>query len=195
MGIEHVNRKGDRYFLQATVGRDGQLRYSFTRKLTGAAVAEIPEGYRVHESPEDAQVFLRKAKPPAILSLEEQLVVSAVRGEAGLEHCIVKVKGTSIVVYLPDMNPDEALRMLCDHATVPAAKARAMVDDLIRRSNYSRTMRFKLCNSKLRLFNCERWCFLGSVDDWYFLAGAAPLSELVEEYVRHLGKDSFFDLM
>jgi hypothetical protein len=195
MGIEHVNRKGDRYFLQAMAGRDGRPRYSFTRKLKGMAVAEIPEGYHIYESPEDAQVFLRKVKPKPILSPEKELVVRAVRERAGLEHFTVEVEGKAIVVYLPDTDAGEAVRMLSDIVPVPAVKARAMVDDLIRRSRYSRTMRFKLCDSKLRLFNCERWCFLGSIDDWYFLAGEAPLSDLVEEYVSHLGKDSFFELM
>jgi hypothetical protein len=194
MGIEHVNRKGDRYFLQATMGRDGQPRYSFTRKLKGTAVARIPEGYRVYESPEDAQVFLRKVKPEAIRSTEEQLVVSAVRGKAGLEHFIVEVEGKSLVIYLPDTDGDDVVRMLCDIVPVRAAKARAMADDLIRRSRYSKMMRFTLCDSKQRLFNCERWCFLGGIDDWHFLAGDAPLSELLEEFVPHLGKDSFFEL-
>jgi hypothetical protein len=195
MGIEHVNRKGDRYFLQATMGRDGKPRYSFTRKLKGTAVAGIPEGYQVYESPDDAQVFLRKVKPEAIGSLEKQLVVSAVRGKAGLEHFIVEVDGKSIVVYLPDTDGDEVARMFRDIVPVLAAKARALADDMIRRSRYSKMMRFTLCDLKRRLFNCERWCFLGGIDDWNFLAGAAPLSELVEEYVPHLGKDSFFELM
>jgi hypothetical protein len=99
MGIEHVNRKGERYFLQSTTGRGGSPRYSFTRKIKGTPVTTIPEGYCVYESPEDAQVFLHKVETEAVLPLEKQLVIGALRN-AGLEHFIVDVEVNSFVVYL-----------------------------------------------------------------------------------------------
>jgi hypothetical protein len=62
------------------------------------------------------------------------------------------------------------------------------------RSQYSKMMRFELVDAECRLFVAQRWCFLGSIDQWIFLDGPAPLSQLVDKYVRHLGKESFFEL-
>jgi hypothetical protein len=69
-----------------------------------------------------------------------------------------------------------------------------MKDYLMRHARYSKMMRFVLTDEKSRSFAIERWCFLGSIDDWYFLSGGKTLPELVEKCVRHLGKESFFDL-
>ena len=41
----------------------------------------------------------------------------------------------------------------------------------------------------------KRWCFLGGIDDWRFLAGPTPLADLLDRYTPHLGKESFFELM
>jgi hypothetical protein len=66
---------------------------------------------------------------------------------------------------------------------------------LQRNCNYSPMLRFSLTDADERLFSIERWCYLGSVDDWYFLSGGKPLMTLAEEYVPHIGKESFFELI
>ena len=44
------------------------------------------------------------------------------------------------------------------------------------------------------MFVVERMCFRGRIDGWHGLDGG-PLEKLVERYVPHIGKDSFFELM
>jgi len=39
----------------------------------------------------------------------------------------------------------------------------------------------------------QRYCFRGAVDDWIDI-GHGPLAPLVKTYVKHLGKESYFDL-
>ena len=194
MGIEHVNRKGDRYYLQAMPAKDGKPRYSFTRKLKGKPVDRLPEGREIYERPEDAQVFLRKVQVSLILPLEKELVARAIRTRAGLEHFIVDAEEKSLVVYLSDTDPDEIERLisrLCDRSTSRAREAAAA---LARRSTYGKMMRFELHDVENRLFCVERWCFLGGIDDWMLLDGPHALPELVDKYVEHLGKESFFEL-
>jgi hypothetical protein len=41
----------------------------------------------------------------------------------------------------------------------------------------------------------DRWCFKGSVDNWSSLEWNLPLDKLVGKYVKHPGKDSFFELI
>jgi hypothetical protein len=62
-------------------------------------------------------------------------------------------------------------------------------------ANYHKMMRFTLSDAEERLFSMDRWCFMGDIDDWYLIEGDQTLVVLAEKYVRHLGKESFFDLM
>jgi len=40
----------------------------------------------------------------------------------------------------------------------------------------------------------QRYCFLGSVDDWIEIGKPGKLSTLVKRYVKHLGQDSYVEL-
>jgi hypothetical protein len=40
----------------------------------------------------------------------------------------------------------------------------------------------------------ERFCFLGSIDDWINISPLDSLEELVRQFVPHLGQHSFYDL-
>ncbi len=56
--------------------------------------------------------------------------------------------------------------------------------------------KFSLCDDDKRLFAASRWCFLGSIDGWFPLCSRpAPLSQLAKKYCRHIGEESFFELM
>jgi hypothetical protein len=58
---------------------------------------------------------------------------------------------------------------------------------------YSPMMRFILTDQKGRKFRVERADFLD--DDWFLLDGPKDLQNLAQKYCRHLGKDSFHDLV
>ena len=66
---------------------------------------------------------------------------------------------------------------------------------LVQDLNYSKMMRFTLLDDSPRRFGAERWCFLGSIDNWLSLNGLKSLNKLLAKYVPHLGKESFFELM
>ena len=55
-------------------------------------------------------------------------------------------------------------------------------------------LRFVLDDELLRIFMTERFCFLGSVDDWIEIGEPDILKKLVEKYVKHLEKESFYEL-
>lgn len=67
-------------------------------------------------------------------------------------------------------------------------------ETLIQTSNYTKMMPFVLTNADERAFVVQRWCFRDSVDDWLWIGSPAPLPDLVRQYGRHLGKESFYDL-
>jgi hypothetical protein len=55
-------------------------------------------------------------------------------------------------------------------------------------------MRFRLVDEKDRVFEAERYCFLGSIDEWISIGVPGKLKSLARKYVRHLGKDSFYEI-
>ena len=45
-----------------------------------------------------------------------------------------------------------------------------------------------------RLFETQRYCFLGSIDDWMTIGNVDVLPKLVKAYVKHLGDESYYEL-
>jgi len=197
MPVEYTNRSGDVYHLQAGITRNGKPRYWFGRKLTGEPCEAIPAGFEIRENPANAVVTLRKIRPSEIAPPELELLSTAIGKEAGLQHFIVDVDGNSMVVYLPGLDDKAAERSIAELAGPFGAIFRGaeLKASLIARSGYDKVMRFDLVDRDERLFIVQRWCFRGSVDDWIWLGGPAPLPDLVRTYSRHLGKESFFELM
>ncbi|HZL38025.1 MAG TPA: hypothetical protein VFC78_22105 [Tepidisphaeraceae bacterium] len=193
MAYQHTNRRGDVYYIQAKE-RGDKIAYSATRKPTGKLLDRVPEGYQVYEHPANAQIFVRKAKSTKILPTERQLLESSIRKLAKLEHFIVDTEADSLVVYLSDAEADAALNTMRSVAPMTADQARSMRSFMLSHATYSKMMRFVLMDDDIRSFGVERWCFLGAIDDWYFLDSAETLAELAKRYVPHLGKESFFEL-
>jgi hypothetical protein len=193
--FRYVNRRGDVYFLQSKAGANGKLKYSFSRMISGTPVTEMPDGYETRELPDTAQVVIRGRKPSVILPAELELLTSVIRYQADDLLFIVDVEERSLVVYVSDMDADAGIAMMRLMRPVDPAKAAKTNAYMPSRARYSKMMRFTLIDAEQRHFNLDRWCFLGSIDDWFFLDGDAPLQALAEKYVQHLGQESFFELM
>jgi hypothetical protein len=165
MVVKHANRKGKTFFLHETKTKTGKPKYFFSMKEDAVLVGSIPEGYEVDENP-DAQVFLRKTLPRFITVSEVAVVRAGLRRHAKDRPCMADVREKHIVVYHSERG------------------------DL-----YQKVLRFTLIDEECRQFAAERWCFLGSIDDWIPLSGDSVLARLVERYAPHIGRESFFELM
>jgi hypothetical protein len=122
------------------------------------------EGYEVYENP-DAQVFLRKEVPRLVADDEIAIVREGLCKCAKDRRCMADVHERHIVVYYSERG------------------------DL-----YQKVLRVTLIDEDHRRFAAERWCFLGSIDDWIPLSSCDDLSKLVQYYGPHIGKDSFYEL-
>jgi hypothetical protein len=190
MAIEHVNRKGKTYYLHQGTTKTGKPKYFFSMKSEGPLVNTLPKGYEIYENP-NAQVFLRKIKPPIVTPEEVAIVQNGVKRYAQIEHFIVDVKGKHIVVYLCDQNV-EALMEIASMGM--GGNSTQIYKTLLNSVTYSPMMQFVLQDKKTRNFTLERWCFRGSVDDWIVLDSAIDLNALVKKYAPHLGQESFYNL-
>ena len=160
-------------------------------KSQGMLASAIPDGYEIYENL-NAQVFLRKIPPQIFTPQELTIVREGVKQYAKLDNFMVDVKDKQIIVYLPDQNVDG----LMEFGSLGVGKDAAKLREFFAQSlTYSPMMQFVLDDEQTREFRVERWCFRGSVDDWIFLDGSTELKALVKKYARHLGKESFYDLI
>ena len=59
--------------------------------------------------------------------------------------------------------------------------------------HYFPMIQFLLEDEQRRIFTAQRYCFRGAIDDWIDI-GYGPLTQLVKQYVPHLGQESYFEL-
>jgi hypothetical protein len=192
MAIEHVNRRGDTFYLHEGKTKTGKPKFFFSRKKEGTLAASVPAGFEVYENP-NAQVFLRKVVPRLVTDDEVAVVKQAVREQAKLIYFLIDVRGKDIVVHLAN----EDITFLEDvvfsrFGLMPGSAVSRAIPKLL---SYSPMMRFTLVGEEPRRFAVWRWCFLGSIDDWFPLSGGGDLKKQVAKYCPHLGRESFYELM
>lgn len=191
MAITHTNRRGQVYYLHATKVKSGKSRWFMSTKSDGELADAIPAGYELYEKPEDGQVFIRKIPPKIISDAEVALVRELARSKAQTRYTIVEAKGKAVIVYAADDNLGAWSDIMSDFSRRNPETFRAVMEEQLR---YNPMFRFSLMDEKSRIFHAERWCFLGSIDDWFHL-DSGSLRELTMKYIPHLGSESFFELM
>ena len=159
-------------------------------KEEGTLADEIPEGYEVYEHP-NAQVFLRRVRLKAIKDDEVATVERAMRRFYGSPYYQLDVKGDTLAVYLPNQDVEGLGRLLGRMSTRGASAAKR---ELSRFLTYSAELRFILVDEGERKFIVQRYCYLGSVDDWIDIGGPGKLASLAERYVKRLGDDSLLEM-
>ena len=105
------------------------------------------------------------------------------------------VKGKRIIVY-EFVGPDvEDLRPLLRGL---GGRSASRLDDmqayLDKSARFSPVMRFTLLDEQARTFQTERWCYLGSIDDWIDIGSSGSLRRLARKFIRLLGSDALFDV-
>jgi hypothetical protein len=190
--IQYLNRKGDTYFLHESKTRTGKLKWFFSKKTEGKLAEAIPAGYEIYEN-HNAQIFLRTIVPMLVTKEEIETVENGVRKFAKLPYFLVEAKSDHIIVFIANQQGgflEESVASRFE-ITDPEKLYTAMQGYL----TYLPMMRFSLVDEKRRRFAVERWCFLGSIDDWFPVKGSGDLSTLVKKFAPHLGDESFYDLM
>lgn len=188
MSIQHTSRTGKTYYLHAGTTKTGKAKYFFSTKQGGEPVDTIPDGFEIYENV-DGQVFLRRIHKQIIRPQELSLVEAALKRHGEAWQYRVEVKKDAIVVYEcgTDMGGlDEMARTF--------ARRPMSATEKLRFAHYMAMLRFVLDDKEARTFVTERFCFKGSVDDWIFVDGPAELADQVSKYVKHLGRESFYEL-
>jgi len=154
----------------------------------GKRLAAVPEGYEIYEKP-SGQVFCRK-KLPILITDEEMDVVKKELAKIRLGDCIVERKGVELIVHAP--------QTLQDSNDLPRKSrlfAAGLAEILKQSVQYQHVFQFELVDLKKRRFAASRWCFLGGIENWVHLEYNKPLADLAKKYLKHIGKESFYELM
>jgi hypothetical protein len=189
--ITHTNAKGKTYYLHQGTTKTGKPKYYFSMERNGALAESIPAGFEIYENP-NAQVFLRRIPPKIITDEERQAVEDGMRKYAEVQDYKIDVKGNAIVVYTADQDIETLAGLFQDLYPDPTTNPQLLT--LLRNEiHYSPMLQFLLEDAQRRLFTAQRYCFRGAIDDWIDIA-YGPLTQLVKQYVPHLGQESYFDL-
>jgi hypothetical protein len=170
--------------------KKGKLKYFFSMKRDGTPVEKMPEGYEIYENP-NARVFLRRIQPQMISDMEVGIVRQGMNRFSHLSDCRIDVKKNVITVFTPDQDRDTLASNLNNMFGIHVQHIKAIIEEI----HYSPVMRFILVDEVERKFVAERYCFLGSIDDWIDIGESGTLHYLVRKVLKHLGKESFYDLM
>ena len=189
-----MNKRKRIYYLHRGKTKTGKPRYHFSMKDKGDLMEKIPEGFEIYEHPSNAQVFLRKKQPQIITDIENYLINKYLKKIKRSERYLSDIKGEFITVFESNQNIDNLKALfktlpLCGHGSDSF-----LTEILEQETTYRPIMRFILKDKKKRIFMAERFCFKGSIDDWIHIGGPDSLGNLLKAYLKHLGRDSFYDL-
>jgi DNA gyrase/topoisomerase IV subunit B len=107
----------------------------------------------------------------------------------------MEVKGKQIVIYeRVGSDAQGLLDALGFLGETLAYRADALQETLDQIAQFSPEMRFTLQDEDKRLFDAERWCYKGRIDDWIDLSLSGSIEKLARELVPTLGTDAFFEL-
>ncbi|MBI3978360.1 MAG: hypothetical protein HY331_09260 [Chloroflexi bacterium] len=192
--VTYTNRKGTTLYLCRAVGKTGKPRYYFAREPRGEVVEQIPAGFKIDES-DTGLAFLVKDRPALILPAEVAAVEAELKRHPQPGHYRVKVKPDRIEIH-ERMGPDaeELLSIFGRALGVPSDTAQQVQARLDRTARFEPVLRFILLDAERRTFSVERWCYLGSIDDWLDIGRMGPLDELTGQTIPTLGTDQFFEL-
>lgn len=190
MNLSYKNRKGQIWHLYEGKTKLGKPKYFLSQASTAenaAPAKKVPDGYEIYEKP-NGQVFCRK-KLPVLITDEEVRLLEAELARRKLGACIVERKGEDLIIHEAHASGlGVEYRRLYGHMAdqVEAAMAKSR--------HYQPILRFKLMNEGKRLFSVFRWCFKGSIDDWFPIDYEKSLAKLAATYIKHIGQESFYEL-
>jgi hypothetical protein len=188
--IHYTNRKGKTYYLHAATTKTGRTRYVMTRAEDGA-LTKLPEGYAITETV-NGQVSVGHIQPRLITDAEQAMIKSELE-RLGLNHYRCDVKGTYITVYEPLRREDDYSPILKSMGIFAFAMKEHM-SEMIEKGPCEPVMRFRVFDQEKRIFEVQRMTYRGE-GGWRSLHQFGPLEDLVRKYLKHLGQDSFYELM
>ena len=184
--LTYTNRKGQVCFFREVSGQRG-TQIVCSQKESANDLAAIPETHEIVESP-NGQVSCRKMVSRDFLPEEIAFAKKTVADLAGSKRVLLtEVKKKALIIHFKETSQiDRIARHL------PMNKG-ADLSFLTANIPFQPMLKLELSDKENRTFAAFRMCWMGE-PDWMFLE-EGPLAALLEEYVPHIGNESFYELL
>jgi len=193
--LTYTNRKGVTYYLCCGQTKTGKPRYYFAREPRDAPVTEIPPGFEITESV-NGIVSLARSRPQLVSPDAVVAVEAELDRHPKARNYRLNVRPDRIEIYeLLGLDAETLLTKLGAYSGFSrldlAARLKAEQE---RYGQFTAVLRFNLVDAEQQVFQTERMCYLGSVDDWIPIGPAAEIPELAARYVPLLGSDALLEI-
>lgn len=189
--LAHENRKGVTYYLHERRTAAGKVRYVFSRSVGEGALTELPTGYEVVESVNAVVSVRRRERGEAAVADEDLALVRAqMRRHAHLAHHVASVERRAIVIHEPGIGAAD-LQRTAQSLGAPAWRVEAFVADSIRGGRFAPVLRFVRDGEG---WVAHRMTYRGH-GGWSHPLAHGDLATLARTLVRHVGTETFFELM
>ncbi|MFO7900644.1 MAG: hypothetical protein R6V58_16480 [Planctomycetota bacterium] len=191
--VTHTNRRGDTYYVHVRNTKTGKNRYHVSKDPDDAWEGPLPDEYEIYENP-NGRVFVRRKRASGFTAEEVRTVEQHMRKRSALKRWAFKVEGKDDAITVHEICQD--LEGIVSFTASWMVKEKGLMAELAAKTGtYEPMMRFRLLEEGPRTFQAERFCFLGGIDDWMPIGDPGELAPLAEEFARHLGRDSFYELI
>ena len=162
MSFTYLNRQGKTYYLHVGKTKTGKPKYSFSRSSEGVLADELPVEYEIREQV-TGQISVRLAKPQLITDEEVRELEHAVAQIVPANRFLVDRNEKLLTVYVLDLDDEcaDTLRQIGG----PFLTEERVEDSIRQSSRYEHTFRFQLFDAKWRVFQTQRYCYRGRIDD------------------------------
>ena len=196
--ITYTNRKGDIYYLCCTRAKNGRVRYIFRKEPKDTVVKTMPQGYEIRENV-NGIVSLARKQTLLLRENEIRIVEQAVAQHPESELYRLEYRANRIVIHeQTNSGIKDILKMFAEQAGVSVADSPVMQKGIdtkaAQMADYQAVVRFTLRDKQARLFNAERFCFLGGIDNWITIGHLERLESLVKIIIPTLGTEAFYEL-
>lgn len=189
--LAYENRKGVTYYLHERRTAAGKVRYVFSRSVGEGALTELPAGYEVVESVNAVVSVRRRERGEAAVADEDLALVRAEMQRHGhLAHHVAAVERGAIVIHEPGISAEE-LRHSARYLGTASWRVEAFVADSIRAGRFTPVLRFVPDGAG---WVAHRMTYRGH-GGWSHPLAVGDLATLVQRLVRHVGRETFFELM
>lgn len=183
MPLTYTNRKGVVYYFKQKLTKTGKTTFMATRKASADDVSALPPDYEIFEHPEQGMVYVRKKMDCLFENYEIEELEKSIKQIARGIHYKLNIYCDTITVYTSQSNSIETLR-----DSIPGFQIPNHFRDQF--AFYQAVIRFVKEEGTIRI---ERYVFRGE-GYWKSLEIAKELKSLANKYMKHLGRESFYDL-
>jgi hypothetical protein len=224
MTLSYTNYKDQKYFIQQKTTKTGKTSYSCSMKKEGA-LSKLPNGYEFHENPygqvfcrkiqeclftNDELELVEKhlSKNKTVEHFKVYPKKDAIELYVADSKEILSILNSDPLAVMKDFLPKhmvDAFEREAEQALGKDKWKKFKGDDerkrkeenrarVLKTIDYRPEMRFVLIDPRTRVFETERMTYLGDCT-WMPIGMPSKLSKLCTEFIKHLNKESFYELI